>query len=116
MEKIIGQLHQSFAEAEEKVFKDVLRSLLKREPTIEDAKECNFLHREGELDKYGVDYKGMFLGTIQRVFPDMNSTKHEYMVVFMPASDNDFLEPYELNGKQNVNINPSPTPPQQPHP
>jgi hypothetical protein len=93
IQEVFSRIHESMAQAEENVFKEVLRKLLKREPTIEDAKECARLMREGDLDGYSLTYKGLLLGRIQRNYPDLNIDT-VFSVTFIPAEMKDFLEKF----------------------
>lgn len=87
---MMAQITKNFAEAEEKVIKDVLRQLLKREPTLEDAKDLHRFQQEGEFDKYYLAYKGLKLGTVYR---NTNIGGGKMGVEFVPFEMKDFLEP-----------------------
>ena len=43
---MMAQITKKFAEAEENIIKEVLRQILKREPTLEDAKELVHLYKQ----------------------------------------------------------------------
>lgn len=97
---IVNEVITKMLAAEEKVVKDVLRSLLKREPTIEDAKDLHMLKMEGIEDSYDLAFKKLKLGRITRNF----SLDKDYKmgVTFTPFSDKDFLEPAIQNNKYNA--------------
>jgi Na+-translocating ferredoxin:NAD+ oxidoreductase RnfG subunit len=87
---IMAQITKNFAEAEENVIKEVLRQILKREPTLEDAKDLHKFQKEGEFDKYYLAYKNLKLGTVYR---NMNTEGGKMGVEFVPFEMKDFLEP-----------------------
>lgn len=71
---LVGEMKQ----IEENLFKEVLRQVLKREPTIEDAKECSFLKKDNWDLKYVIAYRGVNLGTVEvHLHPD-------YKISFTP--------------------------------
>lgn len=86
---IVAQITKNFAEAEENVIKEVLRQILKREPTLEDAKELHRFQMEGEFDKYYLAYKNLKLGTVYR---NTNIEGGKMGVEFVPFEMKDFLE------------------------
>lgn len=90
------QITKQMMEAEENVIKDVLRQLLKREPTLEDAKDLHRFQKEGEFDKYYLAYKNLKLGTVYR---NTNIEGGKMVVEFVPFETKDFLELAEINGK-----------------
>jgi hypothetical protein len=55
---------EKYKELEERVVKQVLRLLLNREPTIDDAKKCHRIFKLGIIDKYILAYEGTALGQI----------------------------------------------------
>ena len=85
---MMAQITKNFAEVEENVIKEVLRQILKREPTLEDAKDLHRFQKEGEFDKYYLAYKNMKLGTVYR-----NTNSGKIGVEFVPFEMKDFLEP-----------------------
>lgn len=87
---IISALTDMIAKAEENVIKEVLRQILKREPTLEDAKDLHRFQKEGEFDKYYLAYKNLKLGT---VYFNMNIEGGKMGVEFVPFEMKDFLEP-----------------------
>ena len=87
---IMAQITKNFAEAEENVIKEVLRQILKREPTLEDAKDLHKFQQEGEFDKYYLAYKNLKLGTVYR---NTNIEGGKMGVKFVPFEMKDFLEP-----------------------
>ena len=87
---MMEQITENFANAEENVIKEVLRQLLKREPTLEDVKDLQKFHQEGEFDKYYLAYKNLKLGT---VYLNTNITAGKMGVEFVPFETKDFLEP-----------------------
>lgn len=93
---IMVQITKQMMEAEENVIKDVLRQLLKREPTLEDAKDLHRFQKEGEFDKYYLAYKNLKLGTVYR---NTNIEGVKMGVEFVPFETKDFLELAEINGK-----------------
>lgn len=86
---MMAQITKNFAEAEENVIKEVLRQILKREPTLEDAKDLHRFQQEGEFDKYYLAYKNIKLGTVYR---NMNIEGGKMGVEFVPFEMKDFLE------------------------
>jgi len=89
MPDIMAEITRKMMEAEENVIKDVLRNLLKREPTLEDAKDLHRFQQEGEFDKYYLAYKNLKLGTIYRNY---NIEGGKMGVEFVPFETKDFLE------------------------
>jgi Na+-translocating ferredoxin:NAD+ oxidoreductase RnfG subunit len=87
---MMAQITKNFADAEENVIKEVLRQLLKREPTLEDAKDLHKFQLEGEFDKYYLAYKNLKLGTVYR---NTNIEGGKMGVEFVPFEMKDFLEP-----------------------
>lgn len=87
---MMAQITKNFAEAEENVIKEVLRQILKREPTLEDAKDLHKFQQEGEFDKYYLAYKNMKLGTVYR---NTNIEGGKMGVEFVPFEMKEFLEP-----------------------
>ncbi|HND46691.1 MAG TPA: hypothetical protein PLC61_09895 [Chitinophagales bacterium] len=88
--ELYNLISKKMAEAEENVIKDVLRQLLKREPTLEDAKDLHKFQKEGEFDKYHLAYKNLKLGTVYR---NINIEGGKMGVEFVPFEMKDFLEP-----------------------
>ena len=84
------EITKKLAEAEENVIKEVLRKILEREPTLEDAKDLQRFHQEGEFDKYYLAYKNLKLGTVYR---NTNLETGKMGVSFVPFGDKDFLKP-----------------------
>lgn len=89
MHDMMAEITRKMMEAEENVIKDVLRNLLKREPTLEDAKDLHRFQQEGEFDKYYLAYKNLKLGTVYRNY---NIEGGKMGVEFVPFETNDFLE------------------------
>ncbi len=87
---MMAQITKNFAEAEENVLKEVLRQILKREPTLEDAKDLHRFQQQGEFDKYYLAYKNLKLGTVYR---NTNIEGGKMGVEFVPFENEDFLEP-----------------------
>ena len=87
---MMAQIINNFADVEENVLKEVLRQILKREPTLEDAKDLHRFQKEGEFDKYYLAYKNMKLGTVYR---NTNIEGGKIGVEFVPFEMKDFLEP-----------------------
>jgi Na+-translocating ferredoxin:NAD+ oxidoreductase RnfG subunit len=87
---MMAQITKNFAEAEENVIKEVLRQILKREPTLEDAKDLHKFQQEGEFDKYYLAYKNLKLGT---VYHNTNIEGNKMGVEFVPFENEYFLEP-----------------------
>jgi hypothetical protein len=87
---MMAQITKNFAEAEENVIKDVLRRILKREPTLEDAKHLHTFWQEGEFDKYYLSYKNLKLGTVYR---NTNIEGGKMKIEFVPFKMKEFLEP-----------------------
>lgn len=90
------QITKQMMEAEENVIKDVLRQLLKREPTLEDAKDLHRFQKEGEFYKYYLAYKNLKLGIVHR---NTNIEGGKMGAEFVPFETKDFLELAEINGK-----------------
>lgn len=86
---MMTEITKQMAEAEENCIKEVLRQLLQREPTLEDAKDLHKFQREGEFDKYYLAYKNLKLGTVYRNF-NLEGGKMEFN--FIPFEIKDFLE------------------------
>lgn len=86
----MAQITKNFAEAEENVIKEVLRQILEREPTLEDAKDLCKFQQVGDFDKYYLAYKNLKLGTVYR-YVDIGGG--EMGVKFVPFEMKDFLEP-----------------------
>lgn len=89
MPDMVAEITRKMMEAEENVIKDVLRNLLKREPTLEDAKDLHRFQQEGEFDKYYLAYKNLKLGTVYRNY---NIDGGKMGVEFVPFEAKDFLE------------------------
>ena len=87
---MILQITNKFAAAEDNVIKEILRQILKREPTLEDAKDLQRFQEEGEFDKYYLVYKNLKLGTVYR---NTNIESGKMEVEFVPFEMKDFLEP-----------------------
>jgi len=87
---MMAQINKNFADAEENVIKEILRQILKREPTLDDAKDLQQFQQEGEFDKYYLAYKNLKLGTVYR---NTNIEGGKMGVEFVPFEMNDFLEP-----------------------
>lgn len=96
---MMTQITKNFAEAEENVIKEVLRQILKREPTLEDAKDLQRFQQEGEFDKYYLAYKNLKLGTVYR---NTNIEGGKIGVEFVPFEMKDFLEPATNSGGTKV--------------
>ena len=94
---MMAQITKQMMEAEENCLKEVLRQLLKREPTVEDAKDLQRYQKEGYFDKYYLAYKGLKLGT---VFMNYNIEGGKMGVEFVPFETKDFLElAVDVDGK-----------------
>jgi hypothetical protein len=65
--------------AEANLIKSILKIIVGREPTIDDAKMCTFVSKEGIPNKHLFYYKNSIMGCITREFK-MN----EYTVSFDP--------------------------------
>lgn len=89
-EGYMAKIIKSYVEAEDNVIKEVLRQILKREPTLEDAKDLCKFQQEGEFDKYVLAYKNRKLGT---VYINSNFEGGKMGIKFVPFGMNDFLEP-----------------------
>jgi len=63
---------------EEKVIKDVLRMLLNRQPTTDDARRCTRIFAPGIIDKYLFAYEGVVYGRV---------TYNSFSVTFYPLTD-----------------------------
>jgi Na+-translocating ferredoxin:NAD+ oxidoreductase RnfG subunit len=87
---MILQITNEFAKAENNVIKEVLRQIVKREPTLEDAKDLQRFQKEGEVNKYYLAYKNLKLGT---VYLNTNIESGKMGVEFVPFEMEDFLEP-----------------------
>lgn len=87
---MMAQITKNFADLEENVIKDVLRQILKREPTLEDAKDLHRFQKEGEFDRYYLAYKNLKLGTVYR---NTNIEGGKMGVEFVPFEMKDFLVP-----------------------
>jgi len=87
---MMTQITNNLLEAEENVIKEVLRQILKREPTLEDAKDLHRFQQEGEFYKYYLAYKNMKLGTVYR---NTNIEGGKMGFEFVPFEMKDFLEP-----------------------
>jgi Na+-translocating ferredoxin:NAD+ oxidoreductase RnfG subunit len=87
---MMAQITKNFAEAEKNVIKEVLRQILKRDPTLEDAKDLHKFQQEGEFDKYYLAYKNLKLGTVYR---NTNIEGGKMGFEFMPFEMKNFLEP-----------------------
>jgi len=92
MADIRDQFIINVRKTEENVINQVLTSLLKRVPTIEDYKDCCFLHYDDCEDWYKLTYRGLLLGKIIRSWPTFEDTKFNFMVIFEPAKQEEFLE------------------------
>lgn len=86
---IMLSVNKQFLEAEEKVVKEVLRNLLKREPTIEDAKDLTKFYMDGQFDKYHLAYKNLKLGNVHF---NMALDGKNFGIEFIPCDTKDFLE------------------------
>lgn len=72
-------IHEQLGLAEEKILREVLTEYLGREPTSEDAKECNKEFKQGDFSRYRLSHKGVTLGFVDRKW-DGNT----YYVTFTP--------------------------------
>jgi hypothetical protein len=77
-------LTKIYQEAEEKVVKDVLRALLKREPTIEDAKNTQRLFKPSKENGYTLAHLGIEVGEIEYKYPSLEEMNFSGMVTFTP--------------------------------
>lgn len=73
----------------EDCIKAVLRQLLKREPTIEDAAKTHRLFKDGEINKYTLAYEGVELGVVQHNYPEVCMSppmdyQYKFSVTFTP--------------------------------
>lgn len=101
IQNIMTEITRKMAEAEEMVIKDVLRNLLKREPTIDDAKDIQILKIEGCFDWYFLAYKNLKLGKVTRNY-DLEGGK--IGVRFDSCEMKDFLEPATTNNGTKLNF------------
>jgi hypothetical protein len=90
IDDIMTKITNNLLNAEEEVLKGVLRQILKREPTLEDAKDLQRFQQQGEFDKYYLAYKNLKLGTVYR---NTNIEGGSMGVKFVPFEMKDFLEP-----------------------
>lgn len=67
---------------EEKVLREVLRQVLKREPELADAKECTKCYMPGEPFNYILAYKGQALGCVKFNLPLGRAI--DFSIVFEP--------------------------------
>lgn len=72
----ISMIHQK----QEEVLLNILRQILKREPTIEDAKDVTIGYPQGKPDIYYLAYKGTTIGTVKTVLDGTRGT-----VTFTPS-------------------------------
>lgn len=79
---------EKFRTCESELIKQVLTQLLKREPTLSDAKDLTRYYPEDVVDRYMIAYKGLKLGVVKISFID-------YCVTFEPLDNKEFLEPAE---------------------
>lgn len=73
------EIFKQAIKCEEDVLKNVLKQILGHEPTIDDAKDCQRIMKEGNHEKYIIAYKEIQLGSIRKFF-DANT----FRVVFTP--------------------------------
>lgn len=85
---IVTNIIKQRMQAEESVIKEVLRQLLKREPTLEDAKNLHIYQKQGEFNKYRLDYKNLKLGTIYR---NTNFIDGKIEIEFIPFKAEDLI-------------------------
>lgn len=72
--------------AEEEILKKILREILQREPTIEDAKDCTLFFSEGNLSDFDIAYKGVKMGSISMAFKWNEATKvSSFEAIFTPT-------------------------------
>lgn len=71
---------QSFQEAEEQVLKNVLRQLLRRESTNEDARRVTRVFKCSELDRYDLMFDDVLIGRVRYNFGPINRVS----VIFTP--------------------------------
>ena len=90
LSNMMSQITKNFAEAEDSVIKEVLRKTLKRELTLEDAKDFHRFQQEGEFNKYHLAYKNIKLGTVYR---NINIEGGKMGIEFVPFEMKDFLDP-----------------------
>lgn len=86
LQKMQSEVAKQMIRIEEDCINGVLRQVLKREPTIEDYKECTQSYKEGEDDGYYIAYKGVNLGRITRAFSSFgySGDAPKYKVTFTP--------------------------------
>lgn len=80
-QNFLNNILQSYRDAEEKVLKDVLKNLLKREPSIDDAKKLVRVFENGVHDWYHLGYEGVELGIVKYNYysPVSNSAGVEFV-------------------------------------
>ena len=61
---IQDQINQAMVDCHEKVLKDVLRQLLKREPVLEDAKRLTRYTYQGVFEYYDLAFDGVKVGRV----------------------------------------------------
>ena len=89
----IDQIHQKIEDLikvlrnkEEALIKDVLKKVLDREPTLEDARKCNRGIFRGDPNKYLFSYRGVTLGTMNRFGYRADFDRpHKMKVWFQPS-------------------------------
>lgn len=69
VQESVSYLTKRMQEAQEQVFKQALRDHLKREPTVEDARECTLGYCVDRPGEYTLYYKGTTLGLIKYESP-----------------------------------------------
>jgi hypothetical protein len=72
-------------EKEEKVIKEVLENLLKRKPTIEDAKGCTRMFNGDNINEFYLHYEGVCLGSIKRNFNTSINKQPTFNITFTPS-------------------------------
>ncbi len=68
LDKIQSKALEKISECEDEVVKKVLRILLDREPTKEDAKQCIRAIEKGVTDRYTLIFNGVRLGDVINEF------------------------------------------------
>jgi hypothetical protein len=87
MEEIKKSVILNIYKAEEDCIKEVLRQLLKRDLTIEDAKLCNRGFDDTKPNQYQLAYDGVPLGVIKYNYPNISinePTNYTGSVEFIP--------------------------------
>jgi len=84
LQNITNDLIRKLIETEEHLLKDILKQILKREATNEDAKEIQRIKRRADDNWYILSFRGITLGKVTFDYPDFTNGSGKFGVTFEP--------------------------------